>query len=174
MRAEDFEEIRRVYFLSNKSQKAKAILFDRIFIWWIRNLVVLLLVDWNLSSPCYMHSTKPVLHHPSSYHETVSLFCLCLSATVSGLVWVYFNIWRYSFGSLLVLNCWIIVPSLLYKCLFVILSISFQSLIIIWVLHLSKVNVLSAVSSLTKVILIKVYTVCCITLCPVSSSPADN
>ena len=37
------------------------------------------------------------------------------------------------------------------------------------VLHFSKVNVLFAVSSLTKVILIKVYRVRCITVCPISS-----
>ena len=42
------------------------------------------------------------------------------------------------------------------------------------VLHFSKVNALFAVSSLTKVILVKVYRVHCITVCLVSSPPADN
>ena len=42
------------------------------------------------------------------------------------------------------------------------------------VLHFSKVSVLFAVSSLTKVILIKVYRVRFITVCPASSPPADN
>ena len=42
------------------------------------------------------------------------------------------------------------------------------------VFHFSKVNIMLVVSSLTKVILIKDYKVCCITLCPVSSPAAHN
>ena len=42
------------------------------------------------------------------------------------------------------------------------------------VLRFSKIKLLFAVSVLTKVILIKVYRVRCITVWPLSSHPADN
>ena len=71
--AKDFEQIRPVYFLSNRNQEAKIILFYRISTWWIRNVVVLL-VDWNLSSPFYLHSTQPVLHHLCRCLKAVNLY----------------------------------------------------------------------------------------------------
>ena len=74
-------------FLLSRVIEAKAILLDRTFTWWICKLAVFLVVDWNLSSPCYLHSTQPVLHHPCSYRKTVGFYFLCLSATVSGLVY---------------------------------------------------------------------------------------
>ena len=77
---------------SNKSQKTKTIVFDRIFTWC--KLVILFLVDWNLFSPCYLHSTQPVLHYSCSYCKTVSLYfvyvCLWLCQ-----IWCVVFILRY-------------------------------------------------------------------------------
>ena len=85
--AKDFAEIkeaRNSFFLSNT-----AILFDIIFTWKsCKSRVVLLLVDWNFFSPCYLNLTQPVLLHPCSYCKTVSLYfvyvCLplCLVCSV--------------------------------------------------------------------------------------------
>ena len=50
-------------------------------------------MNWILSSLCYLHSIKPVLHHPFSYWKTVSLYfvyiCLplCLVWSVLFIPW---------------------------------------------------------------------------------------
>ena len=166
--------------LSNWSQEVKAVLSDRIFTRWICKLDVLLLDDWNLFSPCYLHARQPVLHYPCSYYKIVKLYfvyvCLqlCLVWSVVFILWYRsYSIWIstvFFFGSLHYHHC--VITSQVPVCYPVnILSGSGYNL---KMFRLSKTNVLFAVSSLTKVILIKVYRVCCITICPTSSPPVDN
>ena len=59
-----------------------------------------MLVDWNWSSPCYLHSKQPVLHHLCSYCKTVNLYfvyvCLqlCLVWSIAFILWHrLFSIW---------------------------------------------------------------------------------
>ena len=100
----------------------------------IRKLVVLLFVNWSFLS----------LHNPCSYCKSVSWYfisaCLqvCLILSFAFIlrcrmrsfcnVFVYLTV---CFGSLLALNHWVVIPSLCRKCLFIILPMSYQSLILI-------------------------------------------
>ena len=120
--------------LSKRTQEFKAILFNRVSTRRIRKLVVLLFVNWSLLS----------LHNPCSYCKSVSWYfisaCLqvCLILSFAFIlrcrmrsfcnVFVYLTV---CFGSLLALNHWVVIPSLCRKCLFLILPMSYQSLILI-------------------------------------------
>ena len=132
VRADDFEEISRMYFCS-----IAFLLFDVIFTWWIRKLV-LLLVDWNLSSLCYLHSTQQVLYHPCSYHKHFE--SLNHHSVITSQVPVWCRVDNFS-----------------------------ESGYNLTVFRFSKINVLFAISSLQR-LLWSGFTVCCITVCPVSSS----
>ena len=113
-------------------------------------------------------------------------FCLCLSATVSGLVCsVYSVTWIMNYGAFeyLTVFFWFITRFESLKHPFVITSqvpvcypvdILSESNYSLTVFRFPKINVLLAVLSLTQVFLIKIYIACNITLCPVSSSLADN
>ena len=123
--------------LSNWSQEVKAVLSDRIFTWWICKLDVLLLDEWNLFSPCYLHARQPVLHYPCSYCKTVSLYFVYVCLQLF-LVWsVVFILW-YRSNSIWISTVFFsvhyitIIASLCPKCPFVILPTSYQGLVIIW------------------------------------------
>ena len=132
----------------------------------------------------FLHSTQPVLHHPCIYCKTVRSYfvyvCvqLCLVWSVVFILWYRAcSIWIsdsifWFITSFESLNHHSFIMSQVSVCYPVdILSESGYNL---RVFHFSKVKILFGVSSLTKVTLIKVYKVCCIILCPVSSPPADN
>ena len=126
-------------------------------------MLVLLLGDWNLPSPFYLHSIQPLLHQPCSYRKIVSLYFVYVCLQLC-LLWLFVLIlWNHHS---------VITSSQVPVCHPVdILSGSGYNLT---VFRFSKVNVLFAVSGLTKFILIKVYRVLCITICLVSSPPAGN
>ena len=66
---------------------SKSFLHVTIQIDYLHLILVVLFIDWNFSSPCYLNSAQPVFHHPCSYRKKSKfIFCLCLSVTVSCLV----------------------------------------------------------------------------------------
>ena len=142
-----------------------------------------MLVDWNLFSPCYLHSNQSVLLHPCSYCKIVSLYFvvslqLCLVWSVVFIMWYRgCGIWIsdsifWFITNFELLNYHSVITSQAPVCYPV--DILPEPGYNLTVFHFSKVNILFAVSSLTKVTLIKVYKVHCITLCPFSSPHADN
>ena len=138
-----------------------------------------MLVHWNLSSPFYLHYGHSVIHHPSSYRKKVSFYFVyaCLQLC---LVWSFmFILWQRTYSiwisdrifwfitSFQSLNHHSVITSKVPVC---------YSAKIMWgpgynftAFFFSKVKVLFAFSSLTKVILIKFYKVHCIILCLASS-----
>ena len=97
---------------------------------------------------------------------------LCSFCDIEHIVFEYLTVFFWFITSFESLNHHFVITSQVPACYPVnILSGSGYNLT---AFRFSKVNVLFAISSLTKVILIKVYKVRCITFCPVSSSPADD
>ena len=97
---------------------------------------------------------------------------LCSFFDIEYVVFEYLTVFSWFISNFESLNHHSVITSQVLVCYPVdILSESGYNLT---VFRFTEVNVLFAVSSLTKVILIKVYRVRCITVCPVSSPPADN
>lgn len=117
-----------------------------------------MLVDWNLSSSCYLHLTQPVLLYPCNYCKTVCLdfVYVCLQLC---LVWsVVFILWYrtcsiftsdglfWFFTSFESLNCQSDITSQVPVCYLVsVLPESGHKLVVV---GFSKVNMLFAVSNL--------------------------
>ena len=97
---------------------------------------------------------------------------LCLFCDIEHVVFEYLTVFFWFLTSFELLHHHSVITSQVLVCCPV--DILSESGYFLTVLHFSKINALFAVSSLTKVILIKVYRVRCITVCLVNLPSADN